>query len=267
MIPYSFTYKKAKSVADAEALLKGASEAKLLAGGQTLIATMKMRLANPPELVDISQIKELQVIRRDGNTLVIGAGTKHSDVATSADVRATIPALGDLAGMIGDPAVRHAGTLGGSVANNDPAADYPAAVLALNATIKTNKRSIKADDFFTGMFATALQDGEIITEIQFPIPERAAYMKFPNPASRYAMTGVFVAKTRGGVRVAVTGAGPCVFRQPQMEAALAKSFTPDAIKGISVDASNLNSDIHASAEYRAHLTGVMAKRAVAAAAG
>jgi carbon-monoxide dehydrogenase medium subunit len=266
MIPYSFAYKKAKTVAEAEALLKASSEAKVLAGGQTLIATMKMRLAQPSELIDISQIKELQFIRKDGNSLVIGAGTKHADVATSADVRKAIPALADLAGMIGDPAVRHMGTLGGSVANNDPAADYPAALVALNATIKTNKRSIGADAFFTGMFSTALDDGEIITEVAFPIPERAAYMKFPNPASRYAMAGVFVAKTKDGVRVAVTGAGPCVFRQPAMEAALAKSFSADAIKGIAVDASNLNSDIHASAEYRAHLTGVMAKRAVAAAA-
>jgi carbon-monoxide dehydrogenase medium subunit len=266
MIPYAFTYKKAKSVSDAEALLKGSSEAKILAGGQTLIATMKMRLANPSELIDISQIKELQFIRKDGGAIVIGAGTKHSDVHTSPDVKTAIPALAELASVIGDPAVRHMGTIGGSVANNDPAADYPAAVVALNATIKTNKRSIEADDFFTGMFSTALEDGEIITEISFPIPERGAYMKFPNPASRYAMAGVFVAKTKDGVRVAVTGAAPCVFRQTAMEAALAKNFTPDAIKGISVDASNLNSDIHASAEYRAHLTGVMAKRAVAAAA-
>ncbi len=267
MIPYSFNYKKASSVADAASLLKGSSEAKILAGGQTLIATMKMRLANPSDLIDISQIKELQFIRKDGNAIVIGAGTKHADVATSSDVKSAIPALADLAGMIGDPAVRHMGTLGGSVANNDPAADYPAAVVGLNATIKTNKRSIAANAFFTGMFSTALEDGEIITEISFPIPERGAYMKFPNPASRYAMAGVFVAKLKdGSVRVAVTGSAPCVFRHPAMEAALAKSFTPDAIKGIAVDASNLNSDIHASAEYRAHLTGVMAKRAVAAAA-
>lgn len=266
MIPYAFKYKKAKSVADAEALLKGASEAKLLAGGQTLIATMKMRLAQPSDLIDISQIKELQFIRKDGASIAIGAGTKHADVQTSGEVKAAIPALAELAGMIGDPAVRHMGTIGGSLANNDPAADYPAAVVALNATIKTNKRSIKADDFFTGMFSTALEDGEIITEVSFPIPERSAYMKFPNPASRYAMAGVFVAKTKDGVRVAVTGAAPCVFRQTAMEAALAKNFTPDAIKGIAVSADGLNSDIHASAEYRAHLTGVMAKRAVAAAA-
>src|SRR5690242_1781492 len=176
MIPYAFSYKKAKSVSDAEALLKGSSEAKILAGGQTLIATMKMRLANPSDLIDISQIKELQFIRKDGSNLVIGAGTKHAEVQTSADVKAAIPALAALAGMIGDPAVRHMGTIGGSIANNDPAADYPAAVVALNATIKTNKRSIKADDFFTGMFSTALQDGEIVTEVSFPIPERAAYM-------------------------------------------------------------------------------------------
>jgi carbon-monoxide dehydrogenase medium subunit len=266
MIPYQFNYKKASSVDDAVKLMSGASEAKILAGGQTLIATMKMRLAQPSDLVDISQIKELQFVRKDGNALVIGAGTKHFDVATSKDVKAAIPALAELAGMIGDPAVRHMGTIGGSVANNDPAADYPAAVLALGATIKTNKRSIKADDFFTGMFSTALEDGEIITEISFPIPERAAYQKFRNPASRYAMAAVFVAKSKDGVRVAVTGSGPCVFRHPEMEAALAKSFSADAIKNIAVDASNLNSDIHGTAEYRAHLTRVMAKRAVEAAA-
>jgi len=266
MIPYAFSYKRAKSVSEAETLLKGSSEAKILAGGQTLIATMKMRLANPAELVDISRIGDLQYIRKAGNALAIGAASKHADVATSKEVRAAIPALAELAGMIGDPAVRHMGTIGGSVANNDPAADYPAAVLALNATIKTNKRSIKADDFFTGMFSTALEDREIIVEVSFPIPERAAYMKFPNPASRYAMAGVFVAKTKDGVRVAVTGSGPCVFRHAAMEAALAKNFSADALKGITVDATNLNSDIHASAEYRAHLTTVMAKRAVAAAA-
>lgn len=266
MIPYAFNYRKATSVADAASLLQGSPEAKILAGGQTLIATMKMRLANPAEVIDISQIKELQFIRQEGGSLVIGAGTKHADVATSKDVMTAIPALADLASMIGDPAVRHMGTLGGSVANNDPAADYPAAVVGLNATIKTNKRSIAADDFFTGMFMTALEDGEIVTEIVFPIPERAAYMKFRNPASRYAMAGVFVAMTKSGVRVAITGSAPCVFRHPQMEEALAKNFSPDAIKDIAVDPSNLNSDLHASAEYRAHLTGVMAKRAVAAAA-
>jgi carbon-monoxide dehydrogenase medium subunit len=263
MIPYKFEYARAKSVADAEAMLRAAPDAKLLAGGQTLIAAMKMRLANPSNLIDISGLKELSFIRVAGNAVSIGAATKHFEVATSPDVIKAIPALASLAGTIGDPAVRHMGTLGGSVANNDPAADYPAAVLGLAATVKTSRRTIAADDFFTGMFATALDDGEIVTEVSFPVPERAAYCKFPNPASRYAMAGVFVAKTTAGVRVAVTGAAPCVFRATEMEAALAKNFTPDAVSTIAIDADGMNSDIHGSAEYRAHLVTVMAKRAVA----
>jgi len=266
MITYPFKYTRAKSVAEAEALLKAAPEAKLLAGGQTLIAAMKMRLASPSDLVDISGLKELSYIRVANGTVAIGAGTTHHEVATSGDVMRSIPALAYLASIIGDPAVRHKGTLGGSVANNDPAADYPAAVLGLGATIKTTKRSIASDAFFTGMFSTALGEGEIITEVSFPIPVKASYKKFPNPASRYAMAGVFVARTKDGVRVAVTGAGPCVFRMPAMEAALAKGFTPDAIAGIAVPSDGLNSDIHGSAEYRAHLVSVMAKRAVAEAA-
>ena len=263
MITYPFKYKRAKSLAEAETLLKGSPDAKLLAGGQTLIAAMKMRLANPSDLIDISGLKELSYIRAASGSVVIGAATTHFDVATSPEVTKNIPALAYLASIIGDPAVRHKGTIGGSVANNDPAADYPAAVLALNATIKTNKRSIAADDFFTGMFSTALDEGEIITEVSFPIPKKASYKKFPNPASRYAMAGVFVAQTGSGVRVAVTGAGPCVFRASAMEAALAKGFSPNAIATVAIDADGLNSDIHASAEYRAHLVGVMARRAVA----
>jgi carbon-monoxide dehydrogenase medium subunit len=266
VIPYSFRYSRAASVSAAATALANAPDAKLLAGGQTLIAAMKMRLANPSELIDISGLKELSFIRVDSGAVVVGAATKHADVATSADVNRAIPSLAALAGMIGDPAVRHMGTIGGSLANNDPAADYPAAALGLNASIKTNKRAIGADQFFTGMFSTALEDGEIITEVSFPVPERAAYMKFPNPASRYALVGVFVAKTRSGVRVAVTGAAPCVFRVPEMEGALAKNFVPDAVASIKVNADGLNSDIHGSAEYRAHLVTVMAKRAVAAAA-
>jgi carbon-monoxide dehydrogenase medium subunit len=265
MIPYAFHYTRAKSLADAEALLAKLPEAKLLAGGQTLIAAMKMRLAQPSDLIDISGLKELSFIRRTGDALVIGAGTKHQDVATSQEVNRLVPALAHLAAIIGDPAVRHMGTIGGPIANNDPAADYPAAALALAATIKTTRRAIAADDFFTGMFTTALDDGEIVTEISFPIPERAGYAKFPNPASRYAMAGVFVAKSKTGVRVAVTGGGPSVFRVPQMEAALAKSFMPTAIANISVSADGMNSDIHGSAQYRAHLVGIMAKRAVEAA--
>ncbi|MBL6854252.1 MAG: xanthine dehydrogenase family protein subunit M [Alphaproteobacteria bacterium] len=266
MITYPFTYRRAKSIAEAEAMLKAAPEGKLLSGGQTLIAAMKMRLANPPELIDISGIKELDYIRVANGAVAIGAATTHWEVATSADVAKAIPALAHLASLIGDPAVRHKGTIGGSVANNDPAADYPSAVLALGATVKTNRRSIAADDFFTGMFSTALEENEIVTEISFPIPEKAAYKKFPNPASRYAMVGVFAARTKNGVRVAVTGAAPCVFRVPEMEAALAKNFTPDAVANIKVGADGMNSDIHGSAEYRAHLVTVMAKRAVAEAA-
>lgn len=265
MIPYAFEYRRAASLADASALLAKSPDAKLLAGGQTLIAAMKMRLAQPSELIDISGLKELAFVRVSESVVTIGAATTHFDVANSRDVKRLIPALAELADSIGDPAVRYMGTLGGSIANNDPAADYPAAALGLGATIKTTRREIAADDFFTGMFSTALEDGEIITEVAFPVPERAGYAKIPNPASRYAMAGVFVAKTRSGVRVAVTGAAPCVFRVADMEAALGKNFTPNAVAGIEVSAEDMNSDIHGSAEYRAHLVTVMAKRAVAAA--
>lgn len=262
MIPYAFEYRRAKSLSDAQSILAQSPDAKLLAGGQTLIPTMKQRLANPPILVDISGLKDLAFIRVSGDAIVIGAGTKHEAVATSSDVQRAIPALAYLAAHIGDPAVRSMGTLGGSIANNDPAADYPAAALALNATIKTNKRSIVADDFFTGMFSTMLEDAEIVTEVSFPIPERAGYEKFRNPASRYPMAGVFVAKTKTGTRVAVTGAAPCVYRMTQMEAVLDDNFSADAIANIKVPSDDLNSDLHASAEYRAHLVSVMAKRAI-----
>lgn len=265
MIPYRFNYRRAASLADARAALQASPDAKLLAGGQTLIAAMKMRLAQPSDLIDISALKELAFIRSEADHVVVGAGAKHFEVADSAEMRNAIPALAALAYSIGDPAVRHLGTLGGSLANNDPAADYPAAVLALDATIRTSTRTIAAENFFTGMFSTALEPDEIIIEVSFPVPERAGYAKFPNPASRYAMAGVFVAQTRSGVRVAVTGAGSCVFRVPEMEMALAKSFTPDAIANIAIDAADLNSDIHGSAEYRANLVTVMAKQAVAAA--
>ena len=262
---YAFEYQRAKSVADAASAL-AKSGGKLLAGGQSLVGAMKLRLARPGTLVDLGGIAELKGIKKEGDAIVIGALTTHAEVASSLTVRQAIPALAALAEGIGDRQVRNRGTLGGSLANNDPAADYPAAVLALDATVKTNKRSIGSDAFFTGMFSTALGEGEIITEVSFPIPLKAAYKKFPNPASRYAMAGVFIARTKNGVRVAVTGAGPCVFRVPAMEAALAKTFTPDAIARISVPADGLNSDIHGSAEYRAHLVSVMAKRAVAEAA-
>ena len=261
---YDFTYHRPSSLAEA-AKLAGTGEAKIVAGGMTLVPTMKQRLAQPSDLVDLAGIAELKGIKVDGSTLTIGAMTTHDDVAHSADVKKTIPALAALAEGIGDPQVRNRGTIGGSISNNDPAADYPAALLGLDATVITNKRKIKADEFFKGLFETALQNGEIVTAVSFPKPEKAGYAKFPNPASRYAMVGVMAAKTVGGVRVAVTGAGPGVFRQKDMEKALASNFSADAIKGVKTDSKNLNSDLHGSAEYRAHLVGVMAGRAVAAA--
>jgi carbon-monoxide dehydrogenase medium subunit len=262
---YTFNYHKAGSVSDAASRLAGNPDAKLLAGGQTLIASMRLRLTSPPDLVDLRDVAELRGIKADGNAITVGAMTRHAEVAESKEVQRAIPALARLAAGIGDRMVRNMGTIGGSVAHNDPAADYPAAVLGLNATIVTNKRKIAADDFFKGLFETALQAGEIITAVSFPVPKRAAYMKFKNPASRYALVGVFVAETSGGPRVAVTGAGPGVFRVPEMEKALAAKFAPESVANIAVKSSALNSDIHASAEYRAHLITVMAKRAVAAA--
>ena len=258
---YAFTLERPTNLAEASALATGG--AKVLAGGQTLLASMKQRLADPGKLADLSGIKELVGIKRDGNNLVIGAMTKHIDVANSADVKAAIPALADLAAHIGDRQVRAMGTMGGSVANNDPAACYPSAVLALGAIITTNKRSIKADDFFQGMFATALHDGELITAISFPAPKKAVYMKFVQPASRFALVGVFLAQTDGGVRVAVTGAGNGVFRHAGLEAALSASFTVASAAAVKIDAGNLNADIHASAAYRANLISVQTQRAVA----
>src|SRR6476646_724165 len=263
---YEVNYQKPASLDEAIRALGSDEDAKLVAGGMTLIPTLKQRLARPSELVDLAAISSLKGISEDGGAVVIGAMTGHADVNRSQVVKAGIPALASRAGLIGDPAVRNRGTIGGSIANNDPAADYPAAVVALNATVRTNKREIAADSFFTGMFETALQPGEVITAVRFPKVAQANYQKFRNPASRYAIVGVFVAKTPAGVRVAVTGAGPCVFRQSEMEAALAKSFTPDAIKDIAIKDDGLNSDIHASAEYRAHLVNVMARRAVQACA-
>ena len=259
---YQFSYQKAKSLSDAAAALAKNADARLLAGGQTLIASMKMRLVSPSDLVDLSGIAELRGIKVDGSTLTIGAMTSHADVAATSEVKKAIPALARLAGEIGDRMIRNLGTLGGSVANNDPAADYPAGVLGLGATINTNKRKIAADQFFKGMYETALESGEIITSVSFPVPKRAGYAKFKNPASRYAMVGVFVSEGAGGVRVAVTGAGPSVFRVPAMEKALTAKFSADAIASIQVSATGLNNDLHATAEYRAHLVTVMAKRAV-----
>jgi len=261
---YEFKYHRPTTVRQAANLLAKHSEAKLLAGGHSLIPVMKLRLAKPSDLVDLSQIEGLNTIELKGRSIVIGAMAKHGEVANSKVVQEALPVLAEVPGSIGDPAVRHRGTCGGSIANSDPAADYPSSVLALNATIITNKRKIAADDFFKGLFETALEPGEIITAVSFPIPERSAYMKFPNPASRYAIVGVFVAKTGNNVRVGVTGAGACAFRQKDMEAALSKNFSADAIKDIKQSDNGLNSDIHASAEYRAHLVNVMARRAVQA---
>ena len=262
---YDFTYHRPKSLADAVSLLKGKEEGRPMSGGMTLIPTLKQRLAKPSDVVDLGGIKELAGIKVEGDSIVIGGMTRHADVATSPEVKAMIPALAYLAGHIGDPAVRNRGTMGGSVANSDPAADYPAAVVALGAPITPHTGQPEADGFFKGLFETALGEGELITSISFPKAEKAAYMKFPNPASRYAMVGVFVAKTAKGVRVAVTGAGACVFRVKEMEEALSKNFSSAAIKDIKIPADDLNSDIHGSAEYRAHLVTVMARRAVDAA--
>jgi aerobic carbon-monoxide dehydrogenase medium subunit len=262
---YAFAFERPGSVADAAKLTAGG--AKALAGGQTLIASMKLRLANPDKLVDLGAVKELAGIRKEGNALVIGAMARHAEVASSADVRANIPALADLAGGIGDRQVRAMGTMGGSVANNDPAACYPSAVLALGATVQTTQRSIAADDYFQGMFTTALKEGELITAISFPAAKRAAYIKFRQPASLFALIGVFVAQTDAGVRVAVTGGGNGVFRHKGLEDALSKSFTPEAAASVKIDASDLSSDIHGSAAYRANLISVMTQRAVAKALG
>ena len=260
---YSFDYERPSGI-DAAAAAVGEDD-KYLAGGQSFLPTLKLRLAQVDKLVDLGGISDLVGITVSGGEVTIGAMTTHAAVASSADVRNAIPALADMASNIGDAQVRNRGTIGGSIANKDPAACYPSSLMALGATVHTNKRSIPADDFFVDLFETALEDGELVTKVSFPIPEKAAYAKFPNPASRFALVGVFVAKTAGGARVAVTGAGPCVFRQGDMEAALSGNFSSDAISGISTAADDLNSDIHASSEYRAHLISVMAARAVDAA--
>jgi len=262
---YAFTYERPSATADAAKLVKAGGQA--LAGGQTMLAAMKQRLMQPEQLVDLGKIAELKGIKKDGNNIVIGAMVRHQDVENNADVKKHIPALAALAAGIGDKQVRAMGTMGGSVANNDPAACYPSAVMALDATIHTNQRTIAADKFFKGMYATALEAGELITAISFPIPKRAAYAKFKQPASRFALVGVFVADTGSGVHVAVTGAGNGVFRHAGLEAALSKSFTPQAAEGVSIDASNLNGDLHASAAYRAHLIKVQTQRAVQQAIG
>ncbi|MBO6639288.1 MAG: xanthine dehydrogenase family protein subunit M [Roseitalea sp.] len=262
---YAVNYHKPASIEDAVAAIGGAEEAKILAGGQTLLPTMKQHLAAPSDVVDVRGISGMTDIAVRGDTVTIGAAATHAAVAASSEVDTVCPALATLAAGIGDPAVRHMGTIGGSIANNDPAADYPAGLLGLGATIVTNQREIAADDFFTGMFTTALEDGEIITAVSVGKPDRAGYAKFRNPASRYAMVGVFVAQTGSGVRVAVTGAGEDgVFRHAGLEAALSSNWSSEAVDGVDVGSDGLMSDIHASADYRAHLIKVMAKRAAAA---
>ena len=261
---YAFNYVRAGSVTEAVQAVPGGN---FLAGGMTLLPSLKLRLARPDQLVDLAGIPGLAGIEEVGGRIVIGAMTRHIDVASSALVRAKIPALADLAGGIGDPLVRNRGTIGGSIANNDPSADYPAAVVGFDATIITDRREIPAAAFFTGLFSTALQPGELVLRVSFPIVHRAAYVKFPSPASRYAMVGVMVVQAGKDVRVVVTGAGPCVFRLPAFEQALAANFSAAALEGLTVPADGLNQDLHGTAEYRAHLVPVMAGRAVAQAQG
>jgi carbon-monoxide dehydrogenase medium subunit len=265
---YEFKYHRPATVRQAANLLVRNEDARLIAGGHTLLPVMKQRLASPAHLIDLSHIEGLDGIEMKGRSLMIGATAKHADVAGSRVVGEAIPALAELAALIGDPAVRHSGTIGGSLANNDPTADYPAACLALDATIVTNKRRLKAEEFFQGMFSTALDSDEIITRVMFPLPKKAAYQKFRNQASRYALVGVFVARRPSDVRVAVTGAGAGgVFRVTAFEEALKKSFKSKSLEGLTVPATGLNSDLHGSADYRAHLIGVLARRAVDAANG
>lgn len=260
---YPFNYAKPATVAEAAALYANAEDAVYLSGGQTLIPTMRQRLAAPTDVIDLSGVPELSGISASDSMVAIGAFTRHVEVAESAEVQAAIPALADLAGRIGDAQVRNCGTIGGSVANSDPAADYPAAVVALGATVRTDRRGISGDEFFKDLFETALEPGEIVTAVEFPIPDRAAYRKFPNPASRYAVVGVMVADFGGAVRVGVTGAGSCAFRARAIEDILNADLSPSALDGVEVPDAGFNNDLHASAEYRAHLVGVMARRAVA----
>lgn len=264
---YAFDYQRASDAQGAVKAIAADADAKFLGGGQSLLAAMKLRLAQPTTLVDVTRIPELKAVQVDGNVVKVGAAVCHADVAENAQIRNALPALADLAGMIGDRQVRALGTLGGSLANDDPAADYPAAVLALNATVVTDRRRIAADDFFRGMYETALEPDELIVSVEFQVPERAAYEKFRNPASHFALAGVFVAKYAGEVRVAVTGAGPSVFRESALESALKTNFAPEAARAVKVPADDLNTDLHASAAYRAHLIPVLAARAVAKANG
>jgi len=262
---HAFEYHRPSSLKDAVSLGTQKSEGKFLAGGQSLVQAMKLRLASPTDLIDLGALPDLKALKVEASKVTVGSMVRHAEVAGSRDVAKAIPALAALAGIIGDRQVRHMGTIGGALANSDPAADYPAAVLGLGATIVTNKRRIDGDAFFKGLYETALEAGELITAVEFPVPKRAAYMKFKNPASRFAIVGVFVADFGNGVRVGVTGAGPCAFRQKDMEKALSGKFAPESVANVKVSAEGLNNDLHASAEYRAHLITVMAKRAVEAA--
>jgi carbon-monoxide dehydrogenase medium subunit len=259
---YSFEYQRATDPQAAAAALTADTDAKFLAGGQSLLPTMRLRLAQPSQLIDVTRIPALKTISVDANKVTIGAAVCHADVSEHADVRRVLPALAELAGNIGDRQVRALGTIGGSLANNDPAACYPAAAMGLDATIVTDRRRIASGDFFVGMYETALAPDELIVAVEFPVPERAAYEKFRNPASHFALVGVFVAKSASGVRVAVTGAASSVFRVPELESALSANFTPEAARAVSVSPDELNDDMHASAAYRAHLIPVLAARAV-----
>lgn len=259
---YSFTYHRPATLEEAAALFREADDGMYLAGGQTLIPTMKQRLAAPSDIIDLAGVEGLSGIEVSAGQVSVGAFTRHAEVAGHAGIRRTLPVLAHLAGLIGDGQVRNRGTLGGSVANSDPAADYPAAVIGLGATVHTSARSIAADHYFEDLFETALEPGEIVTRIDFPVPDRAAYRKFPHPASRYAVVGVLIADFGGDIRVGITGAGPCAFRGTAIEQALNGSLAPDALQGVEVPDAGFNSDLFASAEYRAHLVKVMARRAL-----
>lgn len=261
---YEFNYLKPSSIEEAVQQMGASEEGKFIAGGQTLLPTMKHRLASPEDVIDLGEISELTGIELHAESISVGAMTSHADVAASAEIQQALPALAALASEIGDPAVRNRGTLGGSIANNDPAADYPAALLALGATVLTSKRELPAAEFFTGMFETALDEDEIVVRVSFPCPQKAAYCKFANPASRYAIVGVFVALFDGKAQVAVTGATPSAHRATRIEAALADKLDVDSIDEVEIPVEKMNSDLHASAEYRAHLVKVVAKRALAA---
>lgn len=262
-----FEYHRPTRIDDAVRTLAGTADGRYLAGGQSLLPAMKFGLSAPTDLVDVARIDALRGVRVEGGAIRIGAGTPHAQVAGDAGVARALPALAQLAGLIGDPAVRARGTIGGSLALNDPAACWPAAALGLGATVRTDRRSLAADDFFVGMYETALEPGELIVEVSFPVPARAAWQKFKQPASRFSLVGVFVSQGPAGVRVAVTGAAACVFRAPPFEAALARGWTVASLADVRQDAADLNTDLHASADYRAHLVGVLCRRAVAATGG